>query len=101
MRDDSPKVAHRKALVVTGTSAILDSVVEVNIGKSTDAYKDYLGSYEVPSLLIPTLNTLIGALPAMPQLHTIQLYNIIRISIPSFLLLTPFTSPFGLYNCRK
>jgi len=77
MRDDSPKVAHRKALVVTGTSAILDSVVEVNIGKSTDALQDYLGSYEVLSLLIPTLNTLIGALPAMPQLHTIQLSNII------------------------
>jgi hypothetical protein len=77
MRDDIPKDAHRKALVVTQTPTILDSVVEVNIGKSTDAHKDFLGSYKVPYLLIPTLNTLVNALLAMPRLRTIQLNNII------------------------
>jgi hypothetical protein len=77
LRDDSPKNALRKALAVTCTSTILDSVVEVNIGKSTDAYKDYLGSYKIPHRLIPAFNTLANALPAMSRLHTIQLNSII------------------------
>jgi hypothetical protein len=77
LRDDSPKDALRKTLAVTCTSTILDSVVAVNIGRSTDAYKDSLGSYKIPHRLIPAFNTLANALPAMPRLHTIQLNSII------------------------
>jgi hypothetical protein len=76
-RDYSPKYALRKALVVTRTSAILDSVVEVNIGKSTKPHRDFLGSFKFPYLLTPTLYTLVNAIPSMRQLHTIQLNNII------------------------
>ena len=77
MRDDPPKYALRKALMVAWTSTNLDSVVEVNIGKSTDIFKDYLGPYKVPYLLTPALYTLINAIPSMRQLRTIQLNNII------------------------
>jgi hypothetical protein len=77
MRDYSPKYALQKALAVTRTSTILDSVVEVNIGKRTDTREYYLGSYKIPHRLIPALNTLANALPAMPRLHTIQLTSII------------------------
>jgi hypothetical protein len=75
--DDSPKYALRRALVVTRTSTILDSVVEVNIGMATDAYRGYLSSHKVPYLLTPTVFTLVNAIPAMRQLHTIRLNNII------------------------
>ena len=77
LRDDPPKYALRKALMVASTSTNLDSVVEVNIGKSTDIFKDYLGPYKVPYLLTPALYTLVNAIPSMRQLHTIQLNNII------------------------
>ena len=77
MHDDSPKYALRKALVVTRNSSIHDSVVEINIEKSIDNYRDIKRSYKVPYLLSPTLLTLVNAIPAMRQLHTIQLNNII------------------------
>jgi hypothetical protein len=77
MCDYSPKYALRKALVVTRTSTIHGSVVEVNIGKSADTAKDFLGIYPVPFLLTPALFTLLNALPAMRRLHTIQLNSII------------------------
>ena len=76
MRDDSPKYALRKALVVTRTSTILDSVAEVNIGASTDSYWDIARSYKLPYLLTPALYTLVNAIPAMQHLHTIRLSNI-------------------------
>jgi hypothetical protein len=101
MRDYSPKYALRKALVVTRTSTILDSVVEVNIGKSTDAVKDFLGTYKVPNLLTPALFTLVNALPAMRQLHTIQLNSII-LSRAYFcaILSTPYPIHLILDNVR-
>jgi hypothetical protein len=77
MCDHSPKYALQKALVVTRTPTILGSVVEVNIGKSTDPDKYVRGRYKVPYLLTPTLFTLVNAIPAMRQLHTIQLNSII------------------------
>ena len=76
MRDDSPKYALRKALVVTRTPTILDSVVQVNIGKSTNPYWGILNSYNIPYLLIPALYTLVNAIPAMQHLHTIRLSSI-------------------------
>ncbi len=77
MCGDSPKYALRKALMVTRTSTILDSVVEVNIGRTVNTYKDLRNSYKVPSLLTPTLFTLVNAIPHMRQLHTIHVNNII------------------------
>ena len=73
---DSPKYALWKALVVTRTSTILDSVVEVNIGESTNPYGDILKTYKVPYLLTPALYTLVNAIPAMRHLHTIRLNSI-------------------------
>jgi hypothetical protein len=76
-RNESPTYALRKALVVTRTSTILDSVVQVNIGKSTALYTEFLGPRKVPYLLTPAIFTLVKAIPAMRQLHTIQLSNMI------------------------
>jgi len=76
MRDNSPKYALRKALVVTRTSTILDSVVEIDIGKRTDAFKGLTAPFNFPYLLTPSLYTLINAIPAMRQLRTVQLNNI-------------------------
>jgi len=114
-RDDSPKYALQKALVVTRTSTILNSVVEVNIGHSHYPYKDFLGPYKVPQLLAPTIFTLVNAIPTMQQLHTIQLNSIIlsRIHLhiilsapyPVHLILTtvqlPKMSLFPPTNLRK
>ena len=77
MCGDSPKYALRKALVVTRTSTILDSVAEVSIGRTINAYKDSRSPYKVPYLLAPTLSTLVKAIPAMRHLHSIHLNNII------------------------
>ena len=77
MCGDSPKYALWKALVVTQTSTILDSVVEVNIGRLVNTYKDSQSSYKVSYLLTPALFTLVNAIPAMRQLHTIHVNNII------------------------
>jgi hypothetical protein len=101
MRDYSPKYALRKALVVTRTSIILDSVVEVNIGKSTDAVKGSLGTDNVPYLLTPALFMLVNALPAMRQLHTIQLNSIIlsRTHLCA-ILSTPYPIHLILNNVR-
>ena len=90
MRDDSPMYALQKALVVTRTSTILDNVVEVNIGKSTNLYKDFIGSYKVPFLLSPAFNTLVNAIPAMKHLHTIRLSNIF---LSNMYLYTILSSP--------
>ena len=76
MCDYSPKYALQKALVVTRTSTILDSVVEVNMGDSTDSYWDTPRSYKVPYLLTPALYILVNAIPAMQHLHTIRLSSI-------------------------
>jgi len=80
MRDISPKYALRKALVVTRTSTILDSVVEIDIGKNTDAFKGFAAPFNFPYLLTPSLYTLINAIPAMRQLHTVQLNTIKNVS---------------------
>ena len=96
--DDSPKYALRKALVVTRTSTILDSVVEVDIGKITKHYRNNLGLYKVPYLLTPTLYTLDNAIPEMQQLHTIQLNNIIPSRTYIYTILSsPYLIHLNLY----
>ena len=76
MCDDSPNYALQKVLVVTQTSTIFDSVVQVNIGKSTNPSWEAPRSYKVPFLLTPALNILVNTIPAMQHLHTIRLNNI-------------------------
>ena len=88
MRDDSPMYALQKALVVTRTSTILNSVVEVNIGRSTDRCNDFLRSYKVPFLLTPAFNTLVNAIPAMQHLHTIRLSDIFLSSMYIYTILS-------------
>jgi len=113
--DDSPKYALRKALVVTWTLTILDSVVEVDIGKITKPYRNNLGLYKVPYLLTPTLYTLDNAIPEMQRLHTIQLNNIIPsrtyiytilsspylIHLNLYIVQLPKISTFPPTRCRK
>ena len=94
MCGDSPKYALRKALVVTRSSTILDSVVEVNIGRTTNAYKDLRRSYKVPYLLTPALFTLVNAVPAMQQLHSIHLNNLI---LSRMYLYTILSSPYLIH----
>ena len=94
MRDDSPKYALQKVLVVTRTSTILNSVVEVNIGRSTNSYDDFIGSYKVPFLLTPALYTLVNAISAMQHLHTIRLR---KIFISRKYLYTILSSPYLIH----
>ena len=94
MPDDSPKYALRKALVVTRTSTILDSVVRVNIGETTNPYRDISKSYKVPFLLTPALYTLVNAIPAMRHLHTIRLSSIF---ISRMYLYTILSSPYLIH----
>ena len=59
--------SHRKALAITRITTFLDSVVELKIGERAR----YL--FQVQYLFSPALFTLTKALPAMWQLHTLQL----------------------------
>ena len=59
--------SHRKALAIARTATFLDSVEELNIGERAR----YL--FQIQYIFSPTLFTLFRALPAMRQLHTIQL----------------------------
>jgi len=66
---ESRNNALQKALTITRTPTILDSVVTVNITASRPRHKtQYLSS--------PTLFTLFKAIPAMPQLRTVHLLGI-------------------------
>ena len=58
---------HRKALAITRISTFLDSVVELKIGERAR----YL--FQVQYLFSPALFALVRALPAMGQLHTVEL----------------------------
>ena len=63
--DDTP--SHRKALAITRIATFLDSVEELNIGGRTQY------PFQFQYRFSPTLFRLFRALPAMRQLHTIQL----------------------------
>ena len=75
MDKDSPIYALQKALVITRTPALLGSVVEIYIGKTKMSH--FVGRsqmiYKAPYLLFPAIFTLVKAIPAMQQLHTIRL----------------------------
>jgi len=75
MLDGSRSDTLQKALAVTRISTILDSVVEVNIGEGIMC-RDFRWVHKIPYLLSPTLFTLVKAIPAMRQLHTIRLSRI-------------------------
>ena len=62
--------SHRKALAIARIATFVDSVVELNIGERTR----YLFQFQY--LLSPALFTIVKALPAMRQLHTMQLSSI-------------------------
>ena len=94
MHDDPPQHALRKVLVVTRTSTILNSVVEVKIGRSFITSKGVGGSYKIPYLLTPALLALVNAFPAMRQLHTIQLNHII---LSKMHLYTILSSPYLIH----
>ncbi len=68
MIDDSR--SHRRALAITRILTFLDSVVELKIGERAQ----YL--FQVQYLFSPALFTLVKALPAMRQLHTLLLFSI-------------------------
>jgi len=73
--DGSLSDAVQKALAITRTSTILDSVVTVNIGKRTIWWK-FRPVHKILYLFSPTLFTLVKAIPAMRQLHTVHLWGI-------------------------
>lgn len=72
---DSPSYTLRKALAITRTSTILDSVVEININttKNDSVEWDNWEVVKIPRLLSPALYTLVNAIPAMRQLRTIHM----------------------------
>ena len=62
--------SHKKALAITRIATFLDSVIELNIGERARPL------FQVQYLFSPTLFTLVKALPAMRQLHTMHLSSI-------------------------
>jgi len=94
MRNSSPSYALQKALAVTRTPALLESVVEINIGKNTNFYRDARTIRKTPYLLYPAIITLVMAIPAMQQLHTVHLthMDLSRMELYSIL-----SSPYLIY----
>ena len=90
MLDRSLSDAFQKALAVTRTSTILDSVVTVNIGKTT-VWGQFESVHKILYLFSPTLFTLVKAIPAMRQLHTVHLW---RISLARTYLCCILSSPY-------
>jgi len=90
MRDSSPSYALQKALAITRTSTILDSVVEVDIGKCKEILRDPRRVYRIPYLLSPAIFTLVKAIPVMRRLHTIHLA---RMTLSRTELFTILSSP--------
>ena len=75
---------HRKALAITRIATFLDSVVELKIGERARHL------FQVQYLFSPALFTLVNALPAMRQLHTLQLS---KIFLPETYLYCILSSP--------
>src|SRR5258706_4294669 len=76
--------SHRKALAITRIATFLDSVVELKIGEGARCL------FQVQYLFSPALFTLVKALPAMRQLHTLQLS---KIFLPETYLYCILSSP--------
>ena len=93
MGNDSPLYALQKALVVTRTPTLLDSVVELfYMGENTMSHFDARGRiiYETHHLLFPAITILAKAIPAMQQLHTVRLA---RMSVSKMELYSILSSP--------
>ena len=72
--DDSSIHAVRKALAITRTSSILDSVEKFNIGQMKMKWGSRWRA-QFPIIFSPTLFTLTKAIPAMRHLHTVRLFQ--------------------------
>ena len=73
---DSSNYALWRALAITRASTIRDSVEKLNIGQMTSWWSSrWIDQF--PIILSPTLFTLTRAVPAMRQLHTVQLSQIL------------------------
>ena len=92
MGNDSPTYALQKALVITRTPALLDSVVEIYMGENTMSHLDARGQiiYKTHYLLLPAITILVKAIPAMQQLHTVHL---VRMSVSRMELYSILSSP--------
>jgi len=90
MCDSSPSYALQKALAITRTSTILDSVIEVDIGKCKETLRDPRRIWGISYLLSPAIFTIIRAIPAMRRLHTIHLA---RMTLSRTELFTILSSP--------
>ncbi len=82
-----------KALAITRASTFLDSVGKLNIGQMTSRWSSrWIGQF--PIIFSPTLFTLTKAVPAMRQLHTVQLSQIF---LPRTFLYCILSSPHLTY----
>lgn len=93
MLDGSRRHAFQKALMVARTSTILDSVVEVDI-RERNISQNFRWVHKIPYLFSPALFTLINAVPAMRQLHTIRLSVIF---LPRTCLYGILSSPYLIH----
>ena len=85
---DIPHIyALRRILAIAQTSAILDSVVEVNIGSTFSGSRRVS---DIPFLLYPAVLMLVKTIPAMQQLQTVHLHHVI---LPREYLYTILSSP--------
>ena len=92
MGNDSPTYALQKALAITRTPALLDSVVEIYMGENTMSHLNARGQiiYKTHYLLLPAITILVKAIPAMQQLHTVHL---VRMSVSRMELYSILSSP--------
>ena len=86
MRGISQFHALQKALAITRTSTILDSVVEVDIGKCKEPLRDSRRIWGITHL--PAIFTIVRATPAMRRLHTIHLTHMILSRTELFTILS-------------
>ena len=90
MLDGPRRHVLQKALAVTRISTILDSVVEVNIEEKI-ILQNFRWVHKIPYLFSPVLFTLVNAVPAMQQLHTIR---VSVIPLPRTYLYGILSSPY-------
>jgi len=85
MRDVFPLYALQRALAITRTSTLLDSVVELDIGKRK---RDPRRIWKSNHFLFPVIFTIVRAIPAMRRLHNIHLSFIILSRTELFTILS-------------
>jgi len=80
--------APQKTLAIAQTPAVLDSVVEVRIGKRKSTSSRWVSDIKFHPYSV--VLTLVKVIPAMPQLHTVHLDHVI---LPRVYLYTILSSP--------